>query len=48
MWTLLILLVGMTIGAYLNHWWRNYLDDTADTRSVQRFEQARRCGNRWL
>jgi len=48
MWVLLIFLAGATCGAFMQMWWQHYMDDTADSRSVQRFEHARRCGNRWL
>lgn len=47
---LAVFFIGGAFGAWICLWWTDYLDDTADERSIRRYDQARqaRCGNRWL
>lgn len=45
---LAIFCIGAAVGAFAQAWWMSYMEDTADERSIHRYEQARRCGNRWL
>lgn len=46
---LAVLLIGATLGAWLDRWWERYIADTEDLRSIEQRRRANQAINlrRW-